>query len=104
MTRRGFIKAMLALSASRAVPIPRSELLGAARMYEALAIGTIFTLFDQARGVVHLIVTDNGPVELEGGRLSRKHCPKLFELIGETFGKADNETFVLPDMRAYRTN
>lgn len=100
MTRRGFIKALLALSASRAVPIPRSELLGAARMYEAFAIGTIFHMLDAQRGTVYVMVTDNGLVELEGGELRREHFPKLFDLIGYQFG-GEGETFGLPDMRAY---
>lgn len=99
MTRRGFIKALIALSASRAVPIQRTELLGAARMFDALPIGTIFAMWDAARATVYVMVTDHGLVELEGGRLARTHYPKLFDLIGTQFG-GDEKMFALPDLRA----
>ena len=103
MTRRGFIKSLLALAASRAVPIPKEELRTAASLIGAgaLPIGTIHWMYDAARRTVCVMVTDHGIVELEGGKLSAASCPKLFELIGTKFG-GDEKVFNLPDMRAYR--
>lgn len=101
MNRRGFIKALLALSAARAVPIPRSELRFAASMAVVIEIGTIFCMWDAERHAVYVMKTDHGLVELHGGRLPASHFPKLFALIGTTFG-GDGESFRLPDMRAYQ--
>ena len=103
MTRRGFLKSLAALAASRAVPIPRHELRLAASTGLAIPIGTIFYAVDAHGATVHLMKTDHGFVELVGGVLSRKHYPALFDVIGTTWGKGhgDGETFTLPDLRAH---
>lgn len=103
MTRRGFLKSLVALAASRAVPIPRHELRLAASTGLAIPIGTIFYAVDAHGATVHLMKTDHGFVELVGGVLSRKHYPALFDAIGTTWGEGqgDGETFTLPDLRAH---
>ena len=101
LSRRGFIKSMLALAASRAVPIERTALIAGLRTGLLVPIGTMFYMVDKAGATVVVMKTDSGFTECHGGELHRKHFPLLFALIGTIYGAGDGQhTFNLPDLRS----
>lgn len=102
MNRRDWVKSLAAIAIASQIPV--REVAAHAQMALGIQIGSIFQMYGKelASGyitTVHVIKTDSGFERLEGGFLSKERFPKLFEVIGNSYGGEEGR-FRLPDLRA----
>ena len=97
LSRRGFLKSLLAVAATLSVPASAVRLVAARAL--ALPEGAIVEL-DPGHGV-YVVKTGGGFLPLDGRTVSRSDYAALFATIGAAYGQGcgDGETFTVPDLR-----
>lgn len=103
MNRRGFLKSLLAIAASKAIPASAAEALATNSF--SIPDGTI-QLFGTPEKYVHVMKVPDGWIECDGRALSRTTYAGMFELFREhglhmSYG-FDSQTFNIPDLRNHK--
>ena len=101
MNRREFIKGVLAITAVASLPavaVAQVESTLTACLPYNVPIGYIFSVVDDCGKAIYILGTDKGPKILEGGYLTKKDFPELFNFIGQKYG-GNKQEFRLPDLR-----
>lgn len=99
MNRRGFLKSLVAFGIANAIPV--KAIAAVAQRLPDMPVGTVVELLGADRRVVYALLSEHGFVIPDGRALSRDDYPKLFAVLGETWGAAPVQgTFKLPDFRS----